>query len=458
MSFRTLTIPRAASAVSRRLQEVCSYCAASIEGSRYSGRDTLVIFDDVFPHASSGFRLAEFTAYLAAFPGSQVHSTGSTIALLEPGGTLATSIAAYGHSYPEYRGRVVRRNPHRRIDASLLYSIFISNTSHVVPVAEKYSIPFLFGLYPGGGFTLHGSESDRSLARICGSPQFAGVIATQQKTVQYLLEKNFCPPDQVHFIFGVPAMDTTAFGPTPPKRFRGIDKGTLDICFVAHKYTKHGRDKGYGIFVEVGKRLTSLDKGVRLHVVGPYDATDWDVSGLEDKISFYGLRSGSFFRHFYAEMDLILSPNVPFVLAPGAFDGFPLTTCVEAARNSVAVCCTDELGENIFFENGRDILIIPPVADEIAARLEEYLRDYARLVKLGAQGAITFRSIYSYENQIEPRLSLLARHERSFPRRAGPTPRHLVRASPPTSRALRLQTRGSPTGESAKSYRRHRDW
>src|SRR5207249_8761820 len=115
---------------------------------------------------------------------------------------------------------------------------------------------------------------------------------------------------------------------------------------------------GYDIFVEVGKQLTAAHDDVRLHVVGPYGPSDWDLGSLGDQITFYGLRSGEFFRDFYSGMDVFLSPNVPFVLAPGAFDGFPLTTCVEAARAGVAVCCTDELNENVMFEHGREILIV----------------------------------------------------------------------------------------------------
>ena len=42
-------------------------------------------------------------------------------------------------------------------------------------------------------------------------------------------------------------------------------------------------------------------------------------------------------------MDLIISPNVPFVLASGAFDGFPTACCMEAALSGTAMFVTDEL-------------------------------------------------------------------------------------------------------------------
>ncbi len=410
MRLRPLSVRRMASSASRRLKTLHNVSAAAIEGGRHSVQDGLLVFDDMFPHAYSGFRIAEFNAYLDVFPGSEVHSTGEAIPSIEPGGTFAAALRGYEAQYQAYRDRVRYYNPYRRLQPSLLYAIFVYNAWSLASIAERYSTPFVFGLYPGGGFQMNQLQSDRWLARIFSSPEFAGVIANQRTTVDYILDKGFCQKDKIHFIFGIPALDLTAFGAALPKKVRGVTKATFDLCFVAHKYTPHaphGRDKGYDVFIEVGKRLVSLDDGVRLHVVGSWDASDWDLGPVQSKITFYGPQRSPFFREFYAGMDVILSPNVPF-MAPGVFDGFPLTTCVEAARTGVAVCCTDELGENRCFENGKEILIVQGDPNEIASLLEHYMRNYDQLIALAERGRAKFAWLYNFENQIVPRVRVLA--------------------------------------------------
>jgi glycosyltransferase involved in cell wall biosynthesis len=341
-----------------------------------------------------------------------VHSTGELIPLFEPSATFRSALSAYEASYPRYQGRVHRFNGFRKIEAALIYSTFLYTTSRVLDLATRHDIPFVFGLYPGGLFRLDDARSDRLLAEICSSPQLAGIIVTQRTSYSYIVDRKLFPKEHIHFVFGVPALDTRGFGAVRPRMVRGVDKSTFDICFVAHKWSPSGRDKGYDIFIEVGKRLVATDQGVRLHVVGPYGPADWDLGSLGENITFYGLRTGEFFRDFYSCMDVILSPNVPFLLAPGAFDGFPLTTCVEAARSGVAVCCTDELHENTMFADAREILIVPHDVNEITSVLEYYLDRYDQLLMIAQRGKARFDSIYSHEGQIAPRLQILAQYGR----------------------------------------------
>lgn len=412
MKLRPLTFDRVSRGVAGRLLNARDRFSALIEGKGRSAKDGLLIFDDVFPDPCCGFRIAEFNAYLDAFPVCEVHSTGELIPLFEPNATFHSALRAYEASYPSYQGRVRHFNAFRRIDAALLYSTFLYTTSRILEFVGRRDIPLVFGLYPGGLFRLDDSQSDRLLAQICASAQLAAIVVTQRTTYEYIVEKRLFPKEHIHFIFGVPALDTRDFGLAPPRRIRGVDKSTFDICFVAHKWSPSGRDKGYDIFVEAGKRLVAADDTVRLHVVGPYEPADWDLGSLRDKIIFYGLQTGEFFRNFYCGMDVILSPNVPFVLAPGAFDGFPLTTCVEAARSGVAVCCTDELHENTMFVDGREILIVPHDIEETVSVLEHYLNHYDELLIIAKQGKARFDSIYSYEGQIAPRLRVLAQYGR----------------------------------------------
>ncbi|UWG96663.1 hypothetical protein LPY66_17540 [Dehalobacter sp. DCM] len=84
------------------------------------------------------------------------------------------------------------------------------------------------------------------------------------------------------------------------------------------------------------KKLARSAENIRSHVVGNFDRSDIDVSELGDRIIFYGLRNKSFFPTFYSGIDLIVSPNLPFVLIPGKnYDGFPTGCCIDAALHNV---------------------------------------------------------------------------------------------------------------------------
>src|SRR5439155_1311371 len=140
---------------------------------------------------------------------------------------------------------------------------------------------------------------------------------SQQITERYLRDRQYCAPEQIAFIYGG-VFPADRLAPTPPRRYYGEGKDTFDLCFVAHKYMPRGVDKGYDVFIAVAQRLSPAHRDIHFHVVGPFDETDLDVSAIRERITFYGTRATGFFRDFYARMDLILSPNVPFVLFPGS--------------------------------------------------------------------------------------------------------------------------------------------
>src|SRR3990170_9092520 len=135
---------------------------------------------------------------------------------------------------------------------------------------------------------------------------------------------------------------------------------------------ERGADKGYDVFVEAAKLISRAHEDAFFHVVGPFDETDVDISGLEGRITFYGTRPTEFFPSFYSRMDAIISPNAPFLLAPGAFDGFPTGGCIEAGSCGVAVFCTDPLEQNVAFEEDEEIVIVPRDAGAIGESVSWY--------------------------------------------------------------------------------------
>ena len=86
-----------------------------------------------------------------------------------------------------------------------------------------------------------------------------------------------------------------------PKKHYGFEKERLDLVFAAFRYTPHGEDKGYDLFIEVAKRLRRGHDNVYFHVVGGFDESVLDVSELEGRIFFYGKQQGEWFDYFYQD-------------------------------------------------------------------------------------------------------------------------------------------------------------
>lgn len=359
-----------------------------------------MVYDDFFPSLLTGFRVTEYNAYLTRFGDAAVYSESRN---------FRRQWKEYAARYPLLAERVNRYRPGSRYPSRLYYTVFLNNAHRLVEVAETGAGPLVFTLYPGGGFRLEDPESDAKLARVLGSTAFRRVIVTQKLTQDYLVSRGFCGSDQITRIFGV-VMPVESYATGPQTRTRyGFEKETLDVCFVAHKYTPQGRDKGYDLFIETCRRLKDRNE-FRFHVVGSFDESDLPVDDLGGSIRFYGPRNGEFFPDFYRHMDAILSPNRPFVLGPGAFDGFPTGCCVEAGMAGVAVLCSDELSMNEHFRDGEDLFIIPNEPDAIADRLLHLLDAAEALRRVAETGRARFLDLFSSSVQIEKRLEVLGEY------------------------------------------------
>lgn len=369
-----------------------------------------VILDDIFPCLLSAFRIAEYNAYLEAIPNSAVYSTGAAISLLDQKMSFDQALQEYIGQYPHLKSRVFELQPDEAIQADLAYTVFINNAFKFIELLEKNSIPFIFTLYPGGGFQLNDAVSDAKLKRVFSSPNFRKVIVTQQVSYNYLLTNKFCEPEKIELIYGFVA-PSNQFEEVPRKRKAyKFDKSTFDICFVAHKYMSRGQDKGYDLLIDVAKILAAKNSDIAFHVVGGFDETDIDISTIKDKIRFYGLQKTSFFHMFYSEMDIILSPNRASVLQPGSFDGFPTGCCTEAGLCGVAVFCTDPLNQNIAFEDQKEIVLITDNAWEISEAINNYYRQPASLLKLMQQGQAAFKKTFGLTNQMKARFKIIQSH------------------------------------------------
>ena len=360
--------------------------------------ERLIILDEIFPSLFTAFRIAEFNSILQHFPTAVVYSSR----------TYRADFRTYAKLYPDLAGRVRRFSSPLRLRGAA-YVVFLNNIILYIDKIEDARLPFALELYPGGGLLLDHPRSDTRMSRVFESPFFRKVIVTQNVTRDYLLRKNFCRADQIEFIFGVVVSSHVLHDDSHPRIRYGLDKKTLDICFVANKNVPRGADKGYDRFIEAARILSARHSQVRFHVVGQLTEEDVEVGDLRDKITFYGHQPTSFFPLFHSRMDIILSPNIPFVLYAGAFDGFPTGACVEAALCGTALFVTDELGMNEgYFKDGEEIVIISREPEQIADTIEAYVSSPERLSSIGQKGQRAARRLFSLEVQMAPRLRLLS--------------------------------------------------
>lgn len=365
----------------------------------------LVVLDDIFPVALSAFRIAEYNAYLDAFPDAEIRTTGTSFPVAGETRPVETVIADYERTFPRHAGRVAPLGPDVDLRGALAYTIFVNNAATFLPYLEQAGCPFVFTLYPGGGLQLFDRGSNQKLRRVFASPVFRRVITTQIVTQNYVVGR-YCRPEQTRFVYGGVLPTDRLLGDPVPRRRPGVDKATFDVVFVANKYMPRGEDKGYDVFVDAAHRLAGRHPDARFHVVGGFTAADVDVSALGDRITFHGTLPTAAFPDLYAGMDVIVSPNRASHLAPGAFDGFPTGACIEAGLCGVVVVCTDPIGLNVALDDD-ELIVVDVDAAAIAERVSALHDDAGELARRSARTAAGFERVFSLERQMAPRLEVL---------------------------------------------------
>lgn len=359
----------------------------------------LVIFDNYYPNILTGFRQAEFNYYLDKLE-TEIFSCHPD---------FEQHWQNFSKYYPEYKHKVKAFDPDSLYQSNLIYTVFLENAYKFLPYIEREGAPFIFTLYPGGGFALNEEQSDNRLRKVCRSPLLKKVIVTQHITADYLIAKAFCEPEKIELIFGGPIPLKYYAKHLQPKKEFGKHKETFDICFVANKYMPQGLDKGYDTFIKIAERLASDNPAAcyRFHVVGNFNEEDIDVTNIKPYLKFYGLQPLDFFPEFYSGMDIILSPNLPFKLKPGGFDGFPTGCCVEAALNGVAIMCTDVLQMNDQFTPGVELSIITQDTEKTIELIQYYRANPAALYKMAKAGQKRCFKLYNENYQLTKRLKLI---------------------------------------------------
>lgn len=376
----------------------------------YKGRKRkdLIILDDYFPNPVTGFRITEFLEILREIPSSKI--------IIDPASYkyFAVSLSDFDvhlkgflNRYPEFKNRIIRVKRFNNINANFFYFIFLNNGRRIVTHLNRRKINFMFTLYPGGGFKMNDEESDFDLKKIMSSIYFKGVIVNQHLIKDYLLKKGLCLENQIHYLHGIPmTQKKLEFNETGKEYFKN-KKEYLDICFVAAKYLAKGKDKGYDLFIEVALALYRSHTFLRFHVIGGFNNKEIDVSELGDAIRFYGYLDAEMLPDTLKKFDIILSPNRPNMLGPGSFDGFPLGASVEASLVGCVIIATDELNENKQYIENEEIIIIKPNTEDIIIKIEKLIAAPDKIKQMGVAGMNKSKKLFSYKNQIEPRIKLL---------------------------------------------------
>jgi len=385
----------------------------------------LGMFCDRFPH-TYGFLIQQYATYLEHFPGSMAYSFGRRV--MEPygPGQFDAALAGFSASHGELSRRVLPLVPDlggppgeaglvrlttrngRFRKPKLALTVFAMNADLFRPLFETLGIGFCCTLNPGGGFRLDDPYSDDRLRRVFASPAFRHAIVTYPLTRDYVIERFQVPSDRITLIPGTIVMERFLAAHATPKRRYPADKPTLDICFAGLRYSPTGADKGYDRFILAATRLARRFPHLRVHVIGNFTAETFPIGELAGRITFHGQRGQAWMAAFYGGMDAIVSPNVAHQLAKGAFDGFPVTSCIEAGMCGVALFATDPMGLNAWLENDRHFVAIPDDEAGIAARMEPWLAAPERLYRLAAEGQRRFVEIWGEEAQMTPRLALIA--------------------------------------------------
>jgi glycosyltransferase involved in cell wall biosynthesis len=365
----------------------------------------LAIYDDVLPSSASPFRTLEYGHYLDFFRSSVIVS-------------LEASHFGFAHagfdglraSLPieeRLKDRVFGPDLATEIVPRLAYVTFLGNAQWLLPYFEARRIPFIFQLYPGGSFELNVEASDRHLRAVALSPLCRKIIATQTLTREYLLKQIVCDPAKIEFIYGGVFDSRVNFDFDRDKHFFGIDKDTIDLCFVAHRYGNDVTRKGYDQFVTVARILAARDPRLRFHVVGDYEADDVPLGDAAARFTFHGYQPSVFFADFYPRMDIILSANGPANPEAGAFDGFPTGACMEAGFRGVLNCISDPLHLNVTFEDGRDIVLIDNDPSRTAQRLASLFAAPDQLYALARANWERFRAVFDIDRQLWARTKLI---------------------------------------------------
>jgi lipopolysaccharide transport system ATP-binding protein len=358
----------------------------------------LVVLDDFFPNLLTGFRVAEYTAYLRHFPNLHIFSTYSD---------FKGAHSEFSFEYPELASRVSPYSELALEGCKLAYINFLNNAYQFQADLEKHKVPFLLNLYPGGGFGIDEPESDRKLRSVLASSMLRYLFTTQRCSTSYLSKFNVSVP-QIEVFGGVIPDRSRAKSDVP--RF-GNSSPATKVCFVAQKYMPLAANKGLPEFAMAMELLLDQGATIQVTIVGNYDSNDHSLfKRYGGYIAWRGSLTAEELTNFYLSQDVVVSPNRPFILSQGNFDGFPTGACVEASFCGVAMVVSDPLSLNEWYRDGHEIVICSTDPADIAAKVRELVDQPNKRIALANAGRARTQMLFSDRVQLEPRIAAIEKY------------------------------------------------
>ena len=358
----------------------------------------LIVFDDVFPNPLSDWRLNEFLYYL--------ENIKNTVIVSGYGSTKFNTKTSYSDyfniNYPQHKNKLIEFNIYHKYNAKLGYCLFYNNLKLAFTFFEKFNIPFVFTLYPGGGFRFYDSEIENTLERYFSSVLFKHVIVNMPHVYYYLIGKFNLNSSQITLIYGVPIE-------LPPIQKRVLTNGKIKVLFSSHKYTPYGIDKGFDIFNRVAKCLEKDGKFL-FSVLGGF--TEKDLVVQTNNIEFIPELINNVLSEEMQNYDIILSPNRSHILHLGAFDGFPTGSVMHAANSGCLMMITDDWdnSEAIGLIDNIDFIRISTNVSEIINKLKRLANDRAMLNFIANNGKNKINKLVDSSTQLNKRGIILSKY------------------------------------------------
>lgn len=369
----------------------------------FQRKNDIVIFDDFLPSSLSPWRSYEFHEIVKNFKRVKIICDATTFQHYNQGKSFKENFKLLKEQYPFFKNVISKTKKNTKVKADLAYMLFYNNIKKHFVYTEENKIPFAFTLYPGGGFVFNDKEIDANLKIICSSNLFKGVLVNQHVTKEYIIEKGITSEDKIALI---PGVSLNLDGD-----FKSVEKdnSVIRIVFFANKYTVGGKDKGFDVFEKIVFQLIKKEQNIVPVVIGNFSKDDLTIKELEDKIIFKGVLNEAAYQKELETTHIFISPNQPNILAPGAFDGFPLSTAVAAALANNVLFLTDYFNESekIGFINTVDYFKLTNSLEDNISLIEKVIGNVNLMKEISQNGKNKTLNLYSFNNQIQPRIEFL---------------------------------------------------
>lgn len=373
------------------------------QNNLFQRKNNIVIFDDFLPSSLSPWRSYEFHEIVKNFKKVKIICDATTFKHYNQGKSFKENFKLLKVQYPYFRNVISKTKKHSKVKANLAYTLFYNNIKKHFSNIEKNNIPFAFTLYPGGGFVFNDKAINENLKKICSSNLFKGVIVNQYITKEYLIQNAITVEDKITLIPGVSINLNGDF------KFVEKDNSVIRIVFFANKYTVGGIDKGFDFFQEIVFQLFENKQNILPIVIGNFSDDDLEIKELRNKIIFKGVLNEVAYQKELETTHVLISPNKPNILAPGAFDGFPLSTAVAASLANNVLFLTDHFNESekIGFMDTIDYFKLTNSLEDNVILIKKVISNMSLMKEISQNGKNKILNLYSFNNQIQPRIEFL---------------------------------------------------